>query len=100
LGKGGLVKAYSGGVQLALESLPTVERVPSAELAVIFGYPTVTPFQRMLPDYEAEVLAEEYGVDVTVRLKLPLEQVEPFTAAMQELTNGDALVEVERADAE
>jgi len=100
LGKGGLVKAYSGGVQLALEKLPTVERIPSAELAVVFGYPAVTPFQRMLPDFEAETLAEEYGVDVTVRVKLPLEQIEPFTRAMQELTNGDALIEIERQDAD
>src|SRR5690349_3350547 len=28
LGTGGLVKAYSGGVQLALVDLPTIERVP------------------------------------------------------------------------
>lgn len=93
LGKGGLVKAYSGGVQLALESLPTLERVPSTELLVVFDYSTVTPFQRMVPDFEAEVLSEEYAADVTVRVKLPLEQVEPFTLAMQELTNGSALIE-------
>lgn len=99
LGKGGLVKAYSGGVQLALESLPTVERVPSAELTLVFGYSAVTPFQRMLPDYEAQVLSEEYAVDVTARVKLPLEQVEPFALAMRELTNGEALVEVEQSDA-
>lgn len=28
LGKGGLVKAYSGGIQLALSELPTAEHVP------------------------------------------------------------------------
>lgn len=93
LGKGGLVKAYSGGVQLGLESLPTIERVPSAELLVVFGYAAVTPFQRMLPDFEADVLNEEYAADVTARVKLPLEQIEPFTLAMQELTNGDAVIE-------
>jgi uncharacterized YigZ family protein len=92
LGKGGLVKAYSGGVQLALESLPLIEQVPSAELLVVFGYTAITPFQRMLPDFEAEVLDEEYAADVTVHIKLPLEQIDPFTQAMQELTNGDAIV--------
>ena len=36
LGKGGLVKAYSGGVQLALATLPLQEKVPKAELLVLF----------------------------------------------------------------
>ncbi len=35
LGKGGLVRAYSGGVQLALGDLPTLERVPRTELEVV-----------------------------------------------------------------
>src|SRR5215203_4399750 len=35
LGKGGLVKAYSGGVQLALADLPTTERVPKSQLEIV-----------------------------------------------------------------
>lgn len=99
LGKGGLVKAYGGGVQLALASLPTVERVPRAVLHVVIEYGAVTPVQRILPDFEAEILAEEYAVDVSYRLKLPIEHVEPFCDLMGELTNGGALIEeMERDD--
>lgn len=94
LGKGGLVKAYSGGVQLGLESLPTVERVPKSGLDVVIDYSNVTPVQRMFPEYEVEVLGEEYGVDVTYHLLLPTEQVAPFTQALTDLTHGAALVEV------
>jgi uncharacterized YigZ family protein len=94
LGKGGLVKAYSGGVQLALASLPTVERVPKSTLEAVIDYSNVTGVQRMLPDYEAELLGEEYAVDVTYRLLLPTEQVEAFTQALTDLTHGAALVEV------
>ena len=100
LGKGGLVKAYSGGVKLALEGLPLDERVPSAELLVVIDYRTITPFQNLLPDFEVEVLDEAYEIDVTYTLKLPLAQVDGLTAAITELTSGQALIEVatEKAD--
>lgn len=98
LGKGGLVKAYSGGVQLGLASLPLIERVPSAELLAVIDYAAVTPFQRMLDEYEAELLNEEFAADVTMQVKLPLEQKEHFIAALTEMTNGNALVEVEHED--
>jgi uncharacterized YigZ family protein len=94
LGKGGLVKAYSGGVQFALESLPLVEKVPKAELLMVIDYTNVTPVQRMLPDYEASVLSEEYAIDVTYHLEIPVENVERFTVDLAELTNGQALVEL------
>ena len=98
LGKGGLVKAYSGGVQAALERLPREEQIPSALLVVVIDYATVTPFKRLLPLFEAQVVDEEYGVDVSYALKLPVEQVNPFQTALQDLTNGQALVEVEASD--
>jgi len=94
LGKGGLVKAYSGGVKLAVESLPTIERVPKAEILAVVNYSVVTPLQRILPDFETEVLDEEYGVDVTYHIKLPIEQIQPLTAALSDLTNGQAEVEI------
>lgn len=100
LGKGGLVKAYSGGVQLALESMPRTERVPSADVTLVVDYSAITPLQRLLPDYEVAVNGEEYGVDVTYLLTLPLEQLDGFLAAITELTNGQALLEITRRDDE
>lgn len=94
LGVGGLVRAYSGGVQLALASLPTVERVPATLLDVLLDYGAVTPFQRMLPEYEAVVVEQEFGVDAAFRIKLPLSQVDAFRSAIIEMTHGQALVEI------
>ncbi len=93
LGKGGLVKAYSGGVQYALESLLLVEKVPRIELWAMIDYSNVTAFQRMLPDYEVEVLGEEYAVDVTFHLLLPTSYLDRFQTDLAELTNGQAIVE-------
>jgi uncharacterized YigZ family protein len=94
LGKGGLVKAYSGGVQLALSTLPTVERVPKARLEIVTDYGAITLFKRLWPEYEAELLDEEYGADATFRLQLPSERVAGFTEAVTSLTNGLALIDV------
>ncbi len=93
LGKGGLVRAYSGGVKLALETLPLAERRAMMDVDVILPYAFVTPLQRMLPDYEAEALAEDYGADVSYRLRLPQERVAAFSEALIGLTNGAALIE-------
>lgn len=93
LGKGGLVKAYSGGVKLALDGLATREQVTRAGLLLVIPYSAVTPFQRLLPDFEVDVLHEAYEVDVTIQIKLPLEHVDSFRAAIIELTNGEALIE-------
>lgn len=95
LGKGGLVRAYSGGVRLALDSLPTVEKVPRVRLQAVIGYSIIKPLQRMLPDFEAEVIEEEFSTDVTYRLSLPLEHKEAFVESLINLTRGDALIEVE-----
>ncbi|MEM7534714.1 MAG: YigZ family protein [Chloroflexota bacterium] len=94
LGKGGLVKAYTGGVKLALESLPVIERVPKVDVLVVVSYSTVTPLQRVWDDYEIEVQDEEYAADVTYTLTLPESQLPPFEAMLTELTNGQAMLEV------
>src|SRR5205085_4114056 len=48
LGTGGLVKAYGGTVQLALETLPLSERVDFVEATVSIGYSSVAAFQQSL----------------------------------------------------
>ena len=93
LGKGGLVRAYSGGVKLALESLPLLQHVPTVDLLVVVDYGSVAALQRLLPGFEAAVTGEEYAADVTYRLRLPAEQAAPLQRALAELTGGQVLVE-------
>lgn len=93
LGKGGLVKAYSGGVQLALASLPTIEQVPKVTAQVIVDYAAVTPLQRLYPTYEVEVLDQEFAADVTYHLRLPAEHFTAFEQALVELTSGQVIIE-------
>lgn len=97
LGKGGLVRAYSGGVKLALEGLVTVEHAPQASITIVLDYATLVPLRRLLPSFEAVVVAEEFAQDVTVRVRVPLEHAQTLCDAVTELTNGAALIEIDDA---
>jgi uncharacterized YigZ family protein len=94
LGKGGLVRAYTGGVQQALENLPTTERVRKVRLSIEIEYASVDGVRRMLAAYEAELVAEEYAATVGYQLTLPVNRLEAFQTALLDLTNGQALLEV------
>ncbi|MFP2905431.1 YigZ family protein [Pyxidicoccus sp. 3LFB2] len=94
LGKGGLVRAYTASVQQALEGLPTTERVRKVRLAVELEYASIDGVRRLLPEYEAQVVSEEYAATVGYRFELPVTRVEAFRAALTDLTLGQVLIEV------
>lgn len=98
LGKGGLVRAYSGGVKTALDSLPRTEKMPMAEVEAVIGYSEVTLFQRMLPEFSAQVVDSDFAVAVSYRLQMPSKHVDTFKVRLADLTNGQAQVVVHRAD--
>jgi uncharacterized YigZ family protein len=93
LGTGGLVRAYGGAVQQALETLPRAERIELVELTVEIGYTAIDTVRQLLPAHEAELLAEEYGEAVTYRLRLPDAQAPALRAALMDATRGQARVE-------
>ena len=93
LGKGGLVRAYTGSVQQALETLPTRERVETATLEVVLEYAALTPVQQVLEEHEAEIVAEDYAADVTITVELPESRLAGFRAAVLDITRGRAAIE-------
>lgn len=92
LGRGGLVRAYSGGVKLALETLPLAEHRPTVELSVVIEYGILAQVQRLLPEYEAEITAQDYAADVSLQVRLPETQIQPLQDAVMELTAGAVLI--------
>ena len=92
LGTGGLSRAYSGGVKLALETLPTEERVDRVRVEVTVGYADVAALQRLAAEMEALVEAEEYGADVRYVCAVPEPALEGFRRAVSDLTRGGGRV--------
>jgi uncharacterized YigZ family protein len=90
LGTGGLVKAYGGTVQLALATMPRIERIDYAEIIVSLGYESISALQQLLPRFESTSLHEDYGERVTFRLRVPAARVESMRAALLDATSGRA----------
>jgi uncharacterized YigZ family protein len=88
LGKGGLVRAYSGGVQRAISACGIAEKVNWVTLDVAIDYASVTGVKRLCPDFEATVLSETFGEKALFRLQLPSDSRNGIRAALTELTNG------------
>ena len=88
LGKGGMVKTYTAAVQTALEKLPRARRIDWAYLTIRFDYHLLTPLQRRFTDFEAEELESNYADKVSVKLRLPKEQLKAFEKMFADLTAG------------
>lgn len=93
LGTGGLARAYSGGVGLALEGLETVERVERVRRRVRVGYPHVDPLRRILDELEAVVVDEAYGESVRYLVRVPSGRAEELGRRVADLTRGEGSVE-------
>ena len=91
LGTGGLVKAYGGVVQLAVEHVPRALRVVRCDLTVRVSYATIDTLQHILPTFEADVVEQSYGVDVCVQLRCPEEHVAGLRRALMDATRGQAV---------
>ena len=93
LGKGGLVRAYGGGVKATLEVLELRELVQTVTLRATIAYADVTSFKHSLPQFEGELTEESYGTDVVMVVVLPEEHEKSFAEALAGATNGRAIVE-------
>jgi uncharacterized YigZ family protein len=91
LGTGGLVRAYGGTVQLALATMPRAERIDYTEITVVVGYESISAVQQLLSRFEALALAEDYGVRVTFRLRVPSARIDAIEGALRDATRGQVI---------
>lgn len=88
LGTGGLTRAYRGGVSLALESLPVIEKIVPVRLTVCTGYERINRLHRLLPDFQAVVVREDFGESVRFELDVPADRLEACREAILQATDG------------
>jgi len=92
LGTGGLSRAYSGGVKLLLEGLPTEERVDRVVVDVVASYADVDGLQRLMAEMDILVEAEEYGAEVRYRCAVPASDLDDFARRLADLTRGEGRI--------
>ncbi len=93
LGRGGLGRAYAGGVKLALETLPTVEKIDRVELRIEIAYGALDALFRWLDEHDGVRLQEAFGGAVTLRAAVPVREVAALERVVADLTGGAGRVE-------
>jgi uncharacterized YigZ family protein len=92
LGTGGLVRAYGGGVQQALATLPRGEHVEYAFVRLVADYARIAVLQQLFPAFEADVVDQAFEADVCFDLRLPAPNLARFRTAVADATRGQALL--------
>lgn len=88
LGKGGLMRAYGGVVQEALPLLKKRKFVPRVSLECQCDFEHANLVYRLIETYEAQLLDQDYGESVTIRLRIKKDKSDAFSWDLHELSHG------------
>ena len=89
LGTGGLVRAYGDSVRAILEILPLAEKIPTHTVLLACPYSFFEQVGLLIEAHHGQILDQEFGADVTLTARLPVEQFSGFQAGLSELSNGE-----------
>jgi uncharacterized YigZ family protein len=93
LGRGGLVRAYSGAVQHALRGAATALRVERVDVSVRCAWSRSAAVERVLVREEGDIRRKDYGSDVTFLVRVPADRLEAVTRALMDATSGGVCIE-------
>jgi uncharacterized YigZ family protein len=88
LGTGGLVRAYGDAARAALAAVPTCEKVERRRLRLTAPYALYERIKLIAAAHGATIDDETFEAEVTLSLTIPLDSVEPFTAAIRAASAG------------
>ncbi len=88
LGTGGLVQAYTLSAKTVLAELKTELKIAYATASLALPYSLYERVKRLLPEHDAEALAEDFAENVTLSIRLPASQYDAFADALIELSHG------------
>ncbi|HPQ96511.1 MAG: YigZ family protein [Thiothrix sp.] len=92
LGAGGLVRAYSSSVSLAMKQLESCRRVAQASLMLVLPFALEDAVRRALQQQGAAIGGADYGQQLTLACTCAQERLETLTAALNALGRGQVQV--------
>ena len=92
LGGGGLVRAYSHAAKIAVDSAQKMHMCYCALLQIDVDYSLYGKVQYALSDFVVKVVDSTFGSAVKIDLLVDLEQEDPFTEHITNITNGQASI--------
>lgn len=94
LGSGGLVRAYSDAVRAVLAVLPRAQKITTHLVKFSVLYSQYERVRRMIRYYKGIIEREEFAAEITLWVRLPVEQFDKFQEELLELTNGVVRIEI------
>jgi len=90
LGRGGLVRAYGGGVSRCLREIKRARYVELVTVTVTVPYAAVEPLRRMAPGHGVQIVDETFEAEATFVCRLPVAGMDAFSQEVMDLTGGAA----------
>ncbi|AOV98301.1 YigZ family protein [Edwardsiella hoshinae] len=88
LGTGGLVRAYGGGVQQALQALRCQQRVPMADYTLCCDYAQLAQVEGIVEQAGGHVQGSTFAAQVTLQLSLPLGRQDEVGEKLRNVSRG------------
>ncbi len=88
LGTGGLVKAYGGGVQLALTLVGREKKIPSLEFVVRCRYDQQPWIATVVKQMEGRIVHGEYGESIILKVAIPFDRVALAEEKLRAMSRG------------
>ena len=93
LGTGGLVRAYTKGVQIAVAAAGVQQMSRFATLLIACPYNLLGAVQQVLPAHDCTVEDTDYGADVTLTVVQPVGGLDALNRALADATAGTVYAE-------
>lgn len=89
LGTGGLVRAYSHGVQQALKQLQTQEKVERQGYRLVCDYGQLHLVQQLIKQYDIEIWSQQFLQAVELQLGISDDQLAAFSGMLNDRSGGN-----------
>lgn len=93
LGTGGLVRAYTKGVQIAVAAAGVQQMSRFATLLIACPYALLGAVQQVLPAHDCTIEETDYAADVTLTVIQPAGRLESLNLALADATSGTVYAE-------
>ena len=94
LGKGGLVRAYTESTQMVVNAVPRGRRISVHVAMFVIAYPLLERVRAVAALQHVEIIGEDYGADITITVRVPVESFEAFQNELRERSAGKTRAEI------
>ena len=94
LGTGGLVKAYTESTQMVVNAVPRGRRSAVHIVMFVIPYPLLERMRAVAALHKADIMGEDFGADITMTVRIPVESFEAFQTELGERSAGKSNAEI------